>query len=611
MTSHSLKTTTALVASLSLIIPHTALTQETSGSAGIGTFCETAADPQSCEALVEQAVQDGTVVLDEKGKIGANISLSDGQLVIGDAPVEVMPAPETAQEEVSATDDTTAAVSEEAVDQTIAETESAPATAEANTDGTATQNSAETEAAAAPEGDAAQQGDANVETTEETRKDSAVAQDEEPAPGPNDAKADGDTDNTRAQAAPQENDTPAEESSSAQTSEADPAPAAVGEAGAETDNAQADPAAQPETGEAAQPDEVAQSDTAVSTQAANATAEVEATAAEEDAEVEIETVAESDVRSSSEDFDTKVGSNTQAAPQEGGLSNLEKLLVGAAGAIVVGALLKNGDKVVSNSGDRIVVERDDGGLQVLKDDDLLLRRPGSEVRTQTFNDGSTRTTVIRPNGDQVVTIRSATGQVLQRTRIMADGREVVLFDDTREAAPVVVSELPTQAPRAEQSDVDDLRQALAAQKSDSEFRRFSLQQIRQIRAVRELAPEIELQAVNFETGSAAIRATEAQELSELGNTIRDLIAENPYEVFLIEGHTDAVGNAGYNLALSDRRAESVALALTEYFDVPSENLIVQGYGEANLKVRTAAAERQNRRAAVRRITQLLQTARLQ
>lgn len=611
MTSHSLKTTTALVASLSLIIPHTALTQETSGSARIGTFCETAADPQSCEALVEQAVQDGTVVLDEEGKIGANISLSDGQLVIGDASVEVMPAPETAQEEVSATEDTTAAVSEEAVDQTITETESAPATADADTDGTATQNSAETEAAAAPEGDAAQQGDATAETTEETRKDSAVAQDAEPALGPNDTKADGDTDNATAQAAPQENDTPAEESNSAQTSEADPAPAAVGEAGAETDNAKADPAAQSETGEAAQPDEVAQSDTAVSTQAANATAEVEATAAEEDAEVEIETVAESDVRSSSEDFDTKVGSNTQAAPQEGGLSNLEKLLVGAAGAIVVGALLKNGDKVVSNSGDRIVVERDDGGLQVLKDDDLLLRRPGSEVRTQTFNDGSTRTTVIRPNGDQVVTIRSATGQVLQRTRIMADGREVVLFDDTREAAPVVVSELPTKAPRAEQSDVDDLRQALAAQESDSEFRRFSLQQIRQIRAVRELAPEIELQAVNFETGSAAIRATEAQELSELGNTIRDLIAENPYEVFLIEGHTDAVGNAGYNLALSDRRAESVALALTEYFDVPSENLIVQGYGEANLKVRTAAAERQNRRAAVRRITQLLQTARLQ
>jgi outer membrane protein OmpA-like peptidoglycan-associated protein len=76
-------------------------------------------------------------------------------------------------------------------------------------------------------------------------------------------------------------------------------------------------------------------------------------------------------------------------------------------------------------------------------------------------------------------------------------------------------------------------------------------------------------------------------------------------VFLIEGHTDAVGSESYNLALSDRRAESVALALTEAFRIPPENLIVQGYGESFLKVQTQAAEERNRRATVRRITPLL------
>ena len=87
--------------------------------------------------------------------------------------------------------------------------------------------------------------------------------------------------------------------------------------------------------------------------------------------------------------------------------------------------------------------------------------------------------------------------------------------------------------------------------------------------------------------------------------VRSAIEASPSEVFLIEGHTDAVGSASYNLALSDRRAESVALALSEYFDVPPENMVVQGYGEADLKIRTATAERENRRAAVRRITDLL------
>ena len=87
--------------------------------------------------------------------------------------------------------------------------------------------------------------------------------------------------------------------------------------------------------------------------------------------------------------------------------------------------------------------------------------------------------------------------------------------------------------------------------------------------------------------------------------MKQAITENPREVFLVEGHTDAVGKASMNLALSDRRAESLALALSEYFDVPPENMVVQGYGERYLKVPTVDAERANRRAAVRIITPLL------
>ena len=81
--------------------------------------------------------------------------------------------------------------------------------------------------------------------------------------------------------------------------------------------------------------------------------------------------------------------------------------------------------------------------------------------------------------------------------------------------------------------------------------------------------------------------------------------KNPQEIFMIEGHTDTVGSDAANLALSDRRAESVALALTEYFDVPPENLVTQGYGEQFLRVRAEGDIRDNRRASVRRITDLL------
>jgi outer membrane protein OmpA-like peptidoglycan-associated protein len=74
---------------------------------------------------------------------------------------------------------------------------------------------------------------------------------------------------------------------------------------------------------------------------------------------------------------------------------------------------------------------------------------------------------------------------------------------------------------------------------------------------------------------------------------------------MVEGYTDAVGSDDDNLSLSDRRAEAVAVALTEQFQVPPENLVTQGYGEQYLKVQTSGPEEANRRVAVRRITPLM------
>jgi outer membrane protein OmpA-like peptidoglycan-associated protein len=264
---------------------------------------------------------------------------------------------------------------------------------------------------------------------------------------------------------------------------------------------------------------------------------------------------------------------------------------------------------VSNSGDRVVVD-DNGTYRVLKNDDSLLRQPGADVKTYSFSDGSTRTVVTNPDGSQVETIRASDGRVLSRTRILADGREVVLFDDTRSFQEVTVNDLPQvedsrRSIDFQQTDEQALRQALQARLENDPGRSFSLAQVRNIQQVRALAPEIEVNNVNFDTGSAVIRPEEAEELAALGAAMKDAIEQNPGEVFLVEGHTDAVGGAGYNLALSDRRAESLALALTEYFGVPPENMVVQGYGESDLKVETATAERANRRAAVRRITPLL------
>ncbi|ODM45733.1 hypothetical protein A9320_09625 [Ruegeria sp. PBVC088] len=306
------------------------------------------------------------------------------------------------------------------------------------------------------------------------------------------------------------------------------------------------------------------------------------------------TLTAEDVRRSSEDFDKvarQIGIRT-------GTLDFRR--------VDLGKVLQNGDKVITNSGDRMVVQNN-GVMRVLRNDDVLLNRPGTNVQTFQYKDGSTRNVMLYQDGSQVETVRAPDGRVLRRSTIAPDGTEVVLFDDTQQSDQVVVTNLPeVKGPSvvAYQSD-SDVNGALGAETAVDAGRLFSLAQVRDIDAVRKMAPGINIDTIHFASNSAAIRPEEAEELAALGYAMLEAIALDPGEVFLIEGHTDARGNKAYNLSLSDRRAESVALALIEYFGVPPENLVLQGYGESDLLVVTDQAEQANRRAAVRRITPLL------
>ena len=126
-------------------------------------------------------------------------------------------------------------------------------------------------------------------------------------------------------------------------------------------------------------------------------------------------------------------------------------------------------------------------------------------------------------------------------------------------------------------------------------RPYTLDEIRYSPRLLERMPRVDLDTVTFETGSWEVTPDQVERLAVVADGINRAIAANPSEVFLVEGHTDAVG----------RRAESVALVLSQQFGVPAENLTTQGYGEQYLKVPTQGPERANRRVTVRRITPLL------
>ena len=136
-------------------------------------------------------------------------------------------------------------------------------------------------------------------------------------------------------------------------------------------------------------------------------------------------------------------------------------------------------------------------------------------------------------------------------------------------------------------------------------RLYSVDEVKRSARIRDKTPRIELDTVTFEFGSASIAESEIPRLQGVADAMEQLLKKNPAETFLIEGHTDAVGSDVANLALSDRRAESVADALTNVFGIPPENLATQGYGERYLKIKTTEPERLNRRVAIRRITPLV------
>jgi outer membrane protein OmpA-like peptidoglycan-associated protein len=136
-------------------------------------------------------------------------------------------------------------------------------------------------------------------------------------------------------------------------------------------------------------------------------------------------------------------------------------------------------------------------------------------------------------------------------------------------------------------------------------RPYTLDEIRYSPRLLERMPRVDLDTVTFDTGSWEVTPDQVERLAVVADGINRAIAANPSEVFLVEGHTDAVGSDVDNLSLSDRRAESVALVLSQQFGVPAENLTTQGYGEQYLKVPTQGPERVNRRVTVRRITPLL------
>ena len=104
------------------------------------------------------------------------------------------------------------------------------------------------------------------------------------------------------------------------------------------------------------------------------------------------------------------------------------------------------------------------------------------------------------------------------------------------------------------------------------------------------------QGILFATGKSDLKPESTPVLKEIAGTL----TRYPELKILIEGHTDNVGSAASNLALSDARAAAVKAALTSQYGIDEARVTTKGFGDTKPSVpnATATGRAQNRRVEV-------------
>lgn len=300
---------------------------------------------------------------------------------------------------------------------------------------------------------------------------------------------------------------------------------------------------------------------------------------------------------------------------------------------------KRGNAVVIKEPDQRTIVKRNNKTVIVHNETNRLKRQRNVRNVRTEKQGRNNVTIIeRPNNVQIYNITDNSGQLVRRYRRDADGRETILIDNESRrkksrwgrnlaiglgvgagivaGAAILNAAVDVPPPRVaiprdkyvvdyEDANDEDVYEAFSAPPVDRIERRYTLDEVRATPHLRERMRRVDLSDITFETGSWDVSEGQYAKLERAARGLLRVIERNPNEVFMIEGYTDAVGSEEDNLSLSDRRAETVAVILSEEFGVPAENLTTQGYGEEYLKVPTEGPERLNRRVAIRRITPLI------
>ncbi|QGZ62642.1 OmpA family protein [Paraburkholderia acidisoli] len=99
-------------------------------------------------------------------------------------------------------------------------------------------------------------------------------------------------------------------------------------------------------------------------------------------------------------------------------------------------------------------------------------------------------------------------------------------------------------------------------------------------APADVAKTLNLQVVNFTTGSSVVPASAAEDLQQSAKLLKQCAQRGHAVKLEVAGYSDNVGDKAVNLALSKTRAQAVRTYLVTW-GAPVATLAARGYGEAN------------------------------
>ena len=99
--------------------------------------------------------------------------------------------------------------------------------------------------------------------------------------------------------------------------------------------------------------------------------------------------------------------------------------------------------------------------------------------------------------------------------------------------------------------------------------------------------------INFDSDQAVVKSAYNSEIEKVAKFMSQYAGTS----VVIEGYTDSKGKAAHNLGLSSRRAEAVADALVNRFNIDASRVEAKGFGEENpiASNETSAGRAENRR----------------